>query len=354
MSFGFSISDFIELSQLVNDLTRRVRTAGAEFREFAGDLEVARILFTSIQEQGSTPSGRATTTWLQQNHSTTIQTIIAGIQHGLDELRSELDTRSQTPLARFRSFNRLDSLRRRLDFHMGSLQLLMQNLSLMQGRRIEEAMRLINEGQEEQRREEERGEGSSAQGLVDSEWNENLVSFERLYVQRNAGRARPDEASNSSSSRDYVIERWRTEVAAALSARSSASDSPSERTSSSHLPQNPFDRPQTIAYPDPSVGRSPSFRPPEFGIHSDTASSEDITAVESQAAHGGETTPHQQAPHPTVHVDIHVSQTTSAENCERLFLRYFNYTCWALWFIAIALAVADVTFGLKSGPSDPA
>jgi hypothetical protein len=230
MSFGFSISDLIEVSRLTTSLIRRVRTAGAEFREFESDLQLARSVFVSFEENWNTEPCRTTAARLQQNHNAILQATITGIRNGLNDLDHQLETHSQTRFSRFQLSYRLQDLRRRLDFHLGSLQLVMQNLSLVQGRNIEDAMRLIREGQEEQRREDERNRISMQRSPHEHGWNETLSSFQMRYAPRRTGTASAAvESSTSSASRDCVIEQWRQTVPSAVPAHPSPPQSFSDK-----------------------------------------------------------------------------------------------------------------------------
>ena len=215
MSFGFSLGDIITITQLTTQLISRVRRAGAEFRQFEGDLELAQSLFISIEQNWRTYSNRAAATELRENHHVTIQATFTGIRSGLEELRTQLDTRNQMMpgvrqnLSQIRFSYRLAGLRRRLEFHMESMQLIVQNLNLMQGNRIEEAIRLIRDAQDEQERESQ----ARQQNPEEQEWNESLSSFEMRYLPRGGTRASAAGAPSTSTSRDFLIERWRRRVA---------------------------------------------------------------------------------------------------------------------------------------------
>jgi hypothetical protein len=91
---------------------------------------------------------------------------------------------------------------------MSSLQLIIQNLALIQGHRIEEAVRLVGNAQHEQQQEDERNERMSQQNQNEFDWNESLSSFAMHYVPLGDGGSIGGE-STSSASRDALIERWR-------------------------------------------------------------------------------------------------------------------------------------------------
>jgi hypothetical protein len=368
MSFGFSIGDIIEVSRITTDLIRRVRTAGAEFREFEGDLELARSVFVSIEENWNTDSGRTTAARLIQEHNATLQATMTGIQNGLNGLRHQLDSHSRTRFSRFQLSYRLQDLRRRLDFHMGSLQLVMQNLSLMQGRSIEDAMHLIREGQEEQRREDQRNHISRQRNPNEHEWNESLSSFEMRYVPlRSTGRASAAEESSTSASRDYVIERWRQTVASTLPTHPSPPNSFLGEATNTHSPRVHSVGSQSTSSPDPLPGEAtPS--------HSTQVPSERLQSSESTAVATGfadEAAQHQQyGSENNLHQLVPSAQDTP--NPEQPSFpfggKFGRYAMWIyiatllLWFITMALAIAEETTaagaygstqGLGALPSQP-
>lgn len=209
MSFGFSFGDIVIITQLTTQLISRVRHADANFREFGGDLELARALFVSIEHNWSSYSSGEGATRLQQNYNATMQTAVTGVRNGLEELQRELDNHTNTRFSRFRFSYRLTQLHRRLQFHMESVQLVVQNMNLMQGNRIEEIMRLIRDAQEEQERENR----ARQQHPDEYELLESMSSFELQYLPGRSDRSSRTGDSRTSTTRDILIEQWRQRIA---------------------------------------------------------------------------------------------------------------------------------------------
>jgi hypothetical protein len=227
MSF-ISIGDIISISQLVGNLLSRVRTAAAEFRVFAGDLNLTQTILRQLQSNWGILASR-----LGESERNTIRSIFKGIRRGLNELENQLERYQNVGgirhgIANLRFSNHLADLQRRLQFHMSALQLLAQNLSIMQGNRIEEALRVFREALEEQRRSDQQERGLQP---GEQEWQENMHAFQMHYVhyprEVRAGRAM---SSTSSDSRSYLIEKWRHEVTEAESSNNTTSPEPAEPT----------------------------------------------------------------------------------------------------------------------------
>ncbi|KAN0073918.1 hypothetical protein V8E54_007855 [Elaphomyces granulatus] len=159
MSF-ISIGDIISISQLVGNLLSRVRTAAAEFRVFTGDLNLTQTILRQLQSNWGILASR-----LGESHErNTVRSIFKGIRRGLNELENQLERYQNVGgirhgIANLRFSNHLSDLQHRLQFHMSALQLLAQNLSIMQGNRIEEALRVFREALEEQRRSDQQERG---------------------------------------------------------------------------------------------------------------------------------------------------------------------------------------------------
>jgi len=229
MSF-ISIGDIISISQLVGNLLSRVRTAAAEFRVFAGDLNLTQTILRQLQSNWGILASR-----LGESERNTVRSIFEGIRRGLNELENQLERYQSIGWIRHGAnlgfSNHLADLQRRLQFHMSALQLLAQNLSIMQGNRIEEALRVFREALEEQRRSDQQERGLQPGDENEQEWQENMHAFRMHYVhyprEVRAGRAM---SSTSSDSRSYLIEKWRHEVTEAESSNNTTSPEPAEST----------------------------------------------------------------------------------------------------------------------------
>jgi hypothetical protein len=212
MSF-VSIGDIISISQLVGNLLWRVRTAAAEFRVFTGDLNLTQTILRQLQSNWDILASR-----LGGSERNTVRSIIEGIRRGLNELENQLERYQSVGgirhgIANLRFSNHLVDLQRRLQFHMSALQLFAQNVSIMQGNQIEEALQVFREALEEQRRSDQQEHGLQPGDENEPELQENLHAFQMHYVhyprEVRAGRAM---SSTSSDSRSYLIERWQHEV----------------------------------------------------------------------------------------------------------------------------------------------
>ncbi|KAN0073919.1 hypothetical protein V8E54_007856 [Elaphomyces granulatus] len=205
------------ISQLVSNLLWRVRTATAEFRVFTGDLNLTQNILRQLQSNWGILASR-----LGESERNTVRSIFKGIRRGLNELENQLERHQNVGgirhgIANLRFSNHLADLQHRLQFRMSALQLLAQNLSIMQGNRIEEALQVFREALEEQRRSDQQERGLQPGDENEQEWQENICAFQ-YYVhyprEVPTGRA---ISSTSSDSRSYLIEKWRHEVTEAES-----------------------------------------------------------------------------------------------------------------------------------------
>jgi hypothetical protein len=136
MSF-ISIGDIISISQLIGNLLSRVRTAAAEFRVFAGDLNLTQTILRQLQSNWGILALR-----LGESERNTIRSIFKGIRRGLNELENQLERYQNVGgirhgIANLRFSNHLADLQRRLQFHMSALQLLAQNGKTNQLRKLD-------------------------------------------------------------------------------------------------------------------------------------------------------------------------------------------------------------------------
>lgn len=160
MSFGFSVGDIVLLINLTHSLISWVRNAPAQFKEFEGDLVLASRVLDRLRDKWSQFSGRATGSGTPLNQDQVLQNTIDGIRNGLEELQTQLASESvgpslSSPFSNFRFTRRIQDLHRRLQFHLASIQLVMQNVTLMQGRDIAETLEVLREAQGEQEREDQ-------------------------------------------------------------------------------------------------------------------------------------------------------------------------------------------------------
>src|SRR5262249_27005370 len=118
----------------------------------------------------------------------TVRSIFEGIRRGLNELETQLERYSSVGpgirygIANLRFSYHLADQQRRLQFHMSALQLLVQNISTMQGNRIEEALQVFREAQEEQHRADQQERGLRPGDENEQEWHENMHAFRMHYV----------------------------------------------------------------------------------------------------------------------------------------------------------------------------
>jgi len=224
MSFGFSIGDIVTLYQLVHGLVRRVRGAGADFREFTGDLELTEGLLENLHSNWESYSIR-----LQRStQRATVQTIFIGIQSGLTELHNRLDGHGRVGASvrsNIRFANELDNLRRRLQFHMEAAQLLVQNMITLQGSRIEEALQLFEQARREQLLEDEQRRRRLPANRAEEEFNESLRRLGNRYLASTNSRSDSRASSGTTDSRDILIESWRHRVDAARIPTTAGTDS---------------------------------------------------------------------------------------------------------------------------------
>ncbi|OCK96628.1 uncharacterized protein K441DRAFT_657344 [Cenococcum geophilum 1.58] len=227
MSFGISIGDIIAVTTLVTQITQRIRGADASFQEFSDDLELARMVLEDLNRNWNTYEQRANEGRLQTERRTLWATV-NGIRRGLEDLQRQLNSYGRVGsglrvgLANLRFTQQLDTLRRRLQFHMSSLQLVTVNLNLMQGQEIKRAFILIRNAQLEQRQEDEiQSQQSQSNGIEmqsqqtqnnenERRWNESLTSYALNYTAESQYGSEWSYASTTS--RDALIDRWRREI----------------------------------------------------------------------------------------------------------------------------------------------
>ncbi|KAM7209856.1 hypothetical protein V8F06_014762 [Rhypophila decipiens] len=228
MSFGFSIGDIILITQLTRNLIDRIRHGPALFRELEGDLSLTQSNLDQLRNSWADFSQRtlAATTGVNQQQGDAFHATLNGVQNGLRELAHEVDvygqqmgpsTISARAIGSFRFTGHLQDLRERLSFHMGSLNLVMQNLTHMQGRAIADALQTIHEAQGERRREIENPTRHRSRTAREREYEASLHSFQETYLP--GGRSQPevepspsDAASTTTSSADYIMRRWLHDV----------------------------------------------------------------------------------------------------------------------------------------------
>jgi len=155
MSFGFSISDVLAISGLISDVVARVRAAAGEFEQFADDLGLAATLFQQLHGHFDTYTRHYNS--LQPSQQKTIITVFEGIREGLTELQTTLVERhhsvGQTLHLRsnLRFTHALPQLRQRLEVHMRSISLLVQNVQFAQTSDIRAILERIEAAQQEDR-----------------------------------------------------------------------------------------------------------------------------------------------------------------------------------------------------------
>ena len=226
MSFGFSVGDIITVVNLTRRVIENVRNAPAEFRNLEADLNLTQTILTELHSNWHDYSQRATQNGINLGHDQTLRTAFSSVRNGLDELQTELRRRNVRPGLRaswdnMRFSHRLESLQRRLQFHMSSLQLVMQSLTILQGNRVVESLQTVREAQLEQRREDERDEEMRGrQGQEEQDFEEALSTYSSRYRSsryRHGGRSEERETLNRTTARDQLIERWRQEILTASS-----------------------------------------------------------------------------------------------------------------------------------------
>jgi len=279
MSFGFSPSDVVLLGTTVASLISRIRSAPARYQEFTNDLLLANTIFSDLNSRLNTDLAGLAVARVHI-HSSTIQTTFLGIRNSLDELQRRLDdhdnvgTTVRSSFANVKFSRKLDDLRRRLQFHMSSLQLVVQNLSLLQGQRIEEAIQLIRQAQEEQENED-----------VEEGWNESLDGFANCYLSHletarlGCHSTHKSSTSASATSRDALIDRWLRGI---QTAQSTSEAAPGMRESSENLIGITRSGESSMAASVPSMApwRTPAIVPPDISIVAEERKSTIVPAVE--------------------------------------------------------------------------
>jgi len=208
MSFGFGVSDILVVIGLVRTVIDTVRRGPREFSDFAHDLQVVQTLFEALQAHRD--QFIASTSGLTEVQRQVIEQTFHGMHAGLNELQQQLTHHqnrgaSNRGLANFRfMMDSLNRLRNRLEFHMGSLNLLYQQLILARGtqaqERSDEILRMIQQAQEAQ---------------VEDDLAESEHGFRQRYLpnqpQSSIGRS-TSTSQDGARSRDSLIERWRRNV----------------------------------------------------------------------------------------------------------------------------------------------
>lgn len=231
MSFGFGVGDIIQIAQLTRSLVDRIRHAPALFRELEGDLTLTQTVLSQLSFNWTDFSQRilAATASVNWQQGDALRATLTGVQTGLRELEHELDVHGQEMGAStipfrgsLRFTRRVQDLRHRLQFHMASLHLVMQNVTLMQGRAIAETLQTIHEAQVELRREVDdqmpQGDrGRSRPTSRELRYEESLRSFRETYLALGSGQMASESSprnatSTASSSLDYIMRRWLDEL----------------------------------------------------------------------------------------------------------------------------------------------
>jgi hypothetical protein len=206
LPFGVSIGDVIGISQQIAYLIGRVRDPTSKFREFSSDLQLARSVFGALEANFHRYSADPLAISIQP-HRQTLHQIFDGIRDSLEALRAQVDRHAgvgpvRTSLrANYHFTGSLEDLRRRLQFHMSSLQLVIQNLSLAQGRRIEAALALITNAQHEQEQDDLLQRWEADMSLL----GDSSVRQSRAILESDVNET---FSSTSMASRDELINLW--------------------------------------------------------------------------------------------------------------------------------------------------
>jgi len=206
MSFGFSIGDVITVGNLLDEVISRTRRASSEFAEFTQDLQVTRSLFQVLRNSAETYTNR--TARLSQHERQTIAATFAGIRDGLLQLQERLNQHSSVGgpshlVSNLRFSRALEALRSRLDMHMNSLHLIVQNIQLAQVSEIGNVVARIERAQREDRQ-----IGTLDQNARDDEYSSNASQM-RYELEENSG---PRSVTSSTSTRNEFIVAWRQHV----------------------------------------------------------------------------------------------------------------------------------------------
>ncbi len=254
MSFGFSIGDFLQVTQLARNLYSRIRSADALFREFSADLELADTIFGQLRDNWELYNGRLETAHPQANTQAILRRTIIGIRDSLRTLSDHLQQYGNVgqglrhARANLAFTRELAHSRQRLQMHLSSLSLVVQSLQLTQAQRTHEVLERIEAAQQE---EEEEG--------VEHSLNEELANFEAQHVRRTPPRTVATSVTTTTSivSRDILINRWRQHLQTNLTSQAptiaaqdeqQAETVPPDFEDEQRLPANPWGR---FPGPDP-------------------------------------------------------------------------------------------------------
>jgi hypothetical protein len=206
MSFGFSIGDIITVANLLDDVISRTRRAPSEFAEFNQDLQVTYSLFQFLRDSAEIYTNR--TARLLRHQQQTIATTFTGIHDGLLQLQERLNQHSSvggpSRLVSNMRFSRAhEALRSRLDMHMNSLHLIVQNIQLAQVSEIGNVVARIERAQQEDRQ-----IAPLDQNAPDDEYSSNASQM-GYEMEESRG---PRSVTSSTSTRDEFIMAWRQHV----------------------------------------------------------------------------------------------------------------------------------------------
>ena len=206
MSFGFSIGDVITVGNLLDEVISRTRRASSEFADFTQDLQVTHSLFQVLRNSSKTYTNR--TACLSQHERQTIAMTFKGIRDGLLQLQERLDQHSSVGgpsrlVSNLRFSRAFEALRQRLDMHMNSLHLIVQNIQLAQVSEIGNVVARIERAQEEDRQ-----IGTMNRNTRSDEYSSNASQM-RYELEENRG---PRSVTSSTSTRDEFVVAWRQRV----------------------------------------------------------------------------------------------------------------------------------------------
>jgi hypothetical protein len=161
MSFGFGIGDIIQVGNLARTVYQALRNAPVLFQQFGQDFALTAHILDELHDQWPELAQRTGDSQLghASSGSSVLHHTIVGIREGLEELQRELgrygvagddgppNRPSRSPMSRLQFSGQLSELRQRLQFHMASLQLVQQSLSLRQSDRIATAIENVRAAQ---------------------------------------------------------------------------------------------------------------------------------------------------------------------------------------------------------------
>ncbi|KAH6717633.1 hypothetical protein BKA61DRAFT_598096 [Leptodontidium sp. MPI-SDFR-AT-0119] len=135
MSFGFSVSDFVQVGALLGDLRTAYRTAPREYRSLVTYLDVLSGLFLTIEQHRENPAttlGRCTPEQEQQLGSIleAIRTVLRDLERYRDEFQVVVEGRGLSRVWSRTTFPRQDVnlLQARLHMSISSLRLFLDTL----------------------------------------------------------------------------------------------------------------------------------------------------------------------------------------------------------------------------------